>query len=85
MSDTQRYCTVPVAEYNDIDMDQVAATYGREVFLDPLVVANGTERLIGFNGNKPRTLFGYPTYTPEQWKAEIINPESPYYIDPAIF
>ena len=47
MSDEQRYCTVPVAEYDNINMEQVAATYGREVVLDPPIVANGTERLIG--------------------------------------
>ena len=34
MSHTQRYCTVPVEEYDNINMAQVAATYGREVVLD---------------------------------------------------
>jgi hypothetical protein len=81
MSDTQRYCTVPVADYDDIDMEQVAATYGREVVLNPPIVANGTERLIGFCGNKPTTLYGKPTYTEAQWQAEVSNPESAYYVD----
>ena len=65
-------------------MDQVASTYQREVVLDPPIVANGTERLIGFCGNKPRTLYGYPTYTPEQWMAEVNDPDSAYYVDPDI-
>ena len=84
MSDTQRYCTVPVEEYDNINMAQVAATYGREVVLDPPIVANGTERLIGFCGNKPTTLYGKPTYTEAQWQAEVSNPESAYYVDPDI-
>ena len=84
MSEEQRYCTVPVEDYDGIDMEQVAATYCREVVLDPPIVANGTERLIGFCGNKPRTLYGYTTYTLEQWEAEIKNPESVYYVDPDI-
>jgi len=80
----QRYCTVPVAEYDNINMEQVAATYGREVVLNPPIVANGTERLIGFCGNKPTTLYGKPTYTEAQWQAEVSNPESAYYVDPDI-
>ena len=39
MSEDQRYCTVPVAEYDNINMEQVAATYGREVVLNPPIVA----------------------------------------------
>ena len=66
-------------------MEQVAATYGREVVLDPPTVASGTERLVGFCGNKPTTLYGYSTYTEAQWQAEVSNPESPYYVDPNIF
>jgi hypothetical protein len=84
MSEEQRYCTVPVADFDTINMEQVAATYGREVVLDPPLVANGTERLIGFCGNKPTTLYGKPTYTEAQWQAEVSNPESAYYIDPDI-
>jgi len=84
MSEEQRYCTVPVADFGDINMEQVAATYGREVVLNPPIVANGTERLIGFCGNKPTTLYGYTTYTDTQWQAEVSNPESPYYVDPDI-
>jgi len=85
MSDTQRYCTVPVEDFDDIDMEQVAATYGREVVLNPPFVANSTERLIGFCGNKPTTLYGKTTYTEAQWQAEISDPESAYYVDPNIF
>ena len=84
MSEEQRYCTVPVADFDTINMEQVAATYGREVVLDPPLVTNGTERLIGFCGNKPTTLYGKPTYTEAQWQAEVSNPESAYYIDPDI-
>ena len=84
MSEDQRYCTVPVEEYNNINMEQVAATYGREVVLNPPIVANGTERLIGFSGNKPTTLYGYTTFTGAQWQAEVSNPESAYYVDPEI-
>jgi len=84
MTEEQRYCIVPVEEYDNINLEQVAATYGREVVLNPPCVANGTERLIGFCGNKPTTLYGYTTYTPEQWKSEVNNPDSAYYVDPDI-
>ena len=84
MSEEQRYCTVPVEEYDNINIEQIAATYGREVVLDPPIVANGTERLIGFCGNKPTTLNSYTAYTTEEWQAEVSNPESVYYVDPDI-
>ncbi len=84
MSDEQRYSTVPVADQADIDLEEVAASYGRPVVLDPPVSPDGTQLLIGFCGNKPRTLYGYPTHTDAEVKAMRSDPDSPWYIDPAI-
>ncbi len=84
MSDEQRYSTVPVANKDDIDLQEIAASYGRPVVLKPPVSPDGTELLYGFCGNKPRTLYGYPTHTCEELKAMKKDPESTWYVDPAI-
>ena len=78
MSLEHKYALVLAEDINDLDIEQIEATFDYDVIIEPTQLPDGNY-FVEYCGNKPYTLYGTTVYTEAEAKAIRKDPDGPYH------